>query len=142
MAGRFVYPINRVKSTPPDQFTALDLMRSTLGVGPCEYILDVEGQKENFKGAYTCSVRDRMTEIYDKGLQKAKKAEIEKMLGEGLDFVNHIRGRIEVYIAFGKECGPSSRSRRRATPSARPSSPRSTGSRRRSRSAWASAGIG
>ncbi|MBI3856528.1 MAG: hypothetical protein HY293_12645, partial [Planctomycetes bacterium] len=104
MAGpAFLYPINRVKATPPDQFTALDLMRSTLGVGPCEYILDVEGQKENFKGAYTCSVRDRLTELYDKGEQKSRKDDIEKMLGEALDFVKHIRGRIEVYIAFGKE---------------------------------------
>jgi hypothetical protein len=99
----FLYPINRVKATPPDQFTALDVMRSTLGVGPCEYILDVEGQKENFKGAYTCSVRDRLTELYDKGQQKGKKDDIEKMLGEAVEFVKHIRGRIETYIAFGKE---------------------------------------
>jgi len=104
MAGpAFLYPINRVKATPPDQFTALDVMRSTLGVGPCEYILDVEGQKENFKGAYTCSVRDRLTELYEKGEQKNRKEDIEKMLGEALEFVKHIRGRIETYIEFGRE---------------------------------------
>ena len=104
MAGPgFVYPINRVKGTPADQFTALDVMRSTLGVGPCEYILDVVGQKENFKGNYTCATRDKLIEIYDKGEQKAKREEIEKLLGDALEFVKHIRGRIEVYIAFGKE---------------------------------------
>jgi hypothetical protein len=104
MAGpAFLYPINRVKTTPPDQFTALDVMRSTLGVGPCEYILDVEGQKENKKGNYTCYVRDHLNEIYGKGEQKAKGAEIESLLGDAVEFVKHIRGRIETYIAFGKE---------------------------------------
>jgi hypothetical protein len=104
MAGpAFLYPINRVKETPSDRFTALDVMRSTLGVGPCEYILDVEGQKEKQKGSYTCHVRDRLGEIYDKGSQKGKKDEIEKLLGEALTFVEHIRARIETYIAFGKE---------------------------------------
>jgi len=104
MAGpAFLYPINRVKATPPDQFTALDIMRSTLGVGPCEYILDVEGQKENKKGNYTCYVRDHLTEIYGKGEQKSKGAEIEGLLGDAVEFVKHIRGRIETYISFGKE---------------------------------------
>ncbi|HVE40993.1 MAG TPA: hypothetical protein VNM14_13950 [Planctomycetota bacterium] len=98
-----VYPINRVKATPAEQFTALDVMRSTLGVGPCEYILDVVGQKESFKGNYTCATRDKLIEIYDKSEQKSKRDEIEKLLGEALEFVKHIRGRIEVYIAFGKE---------------------------------------
>jgi hypothetical protein len=98
-----LYPINRVKATPAEQFTALDVMRSTLGVGPCEYILDVVGQKENFKGNYTCATRDKLIEIYDKGEQKSKRDEIEKLLGEALEFVKHIRGRIEVYVAWGKE---------------------------------------
>jgi hypothetical protein len=98
-----VYPLSRVKGTPSDQFTALDIMRGTLGVGPCEYILDVEGQKENVKGNYTCHVRDRLGEIYGKGEQKAKGEEIEKLLGDALEFVKHIRGRIEAYLAWGKE---------------------------------------
>ena len=39
-----IYPINRVRETPLDEFTVVDVVRATLGVGPCEYILDVEGQ--------------------------------------------------------------------------------------------------
>jgi hypothetical protein len=117
MAGpAFLYPINRVKATPPDQFTALDVMRSTLGVGPCEYILDVEGQKEKQKGSYTCSVRDRLGEIYEKGTQKSKKDDIEKLLGEALEFVQFIRARIEVYIAFGKEIRTFIAEKRKASP--------------------------
>jgi hypothetical protein len=117
MAGpAFLYPINRVKETPGDRFTALDVMRSTLGVGPCEYILDVEGQKEKQKGSYTCHVRDRLSEIYEKGMQKGRKDEIEKLLGEALTFVEHIRSRIEAYIAFGKEIQGFIAEKRKANP--------------------------
>ncbi|MBI2479028.1 MAG: hypothetical protein HYV60_10465 [Planctomycetia bacterium] len=69
-----VYPINRLPTTPIDTYTTVDVVRSTLGVGPCEYILSVEGQ--------------RQVEIY---------------LGDGLDFVKHIRDRIELYVEFGRE---------------------------------------
>jgi hypothetical protein len=113
-----LYPINRVKATPADQFTALDVMRSTLGVGPCEYILDVVGQKESFKGNYTCATRDKLIEIYDKGQQKSKRDEIETLLGEALEFVKHIRARIEVYIAFGKELRSFLADRKKTNPDA------------------------
>jgi hypothetical protein len=49
-----VYPINRVKQTPLDAYTVVDVMRNTLGVGPCEHILDLEGQKSDYKGRATC----------------------------------------------------------------------------------------
>lgn len=98
-----VYPINRVKQTPLDAFTVVDVMRNTLGVGPCEHILDLEGQKAEYKGRATCSVRDKLTPIYDKNDQKAKRAEIDKTLEEGLAFVKHIRGRITRYVEFGQK---------------------------------------
>jgi hypothetical protein len=37
------YPRDRVKQTPLDALTLVDVMRDTLGTGPCEYILDLEG---------------------------------------------------------------------------------------------------
>ena len=49
-----IYPINRVKQTPLDAYTVVDVMRNTLGVGPCEHILDLEGQKAEYKGRATC----------------------------------------------------------------------------------------
>src|SRR5439155_14604614 len=54
-----LYPINRVKQTPLDSYTVVDVMRNTLGVGPCEHILDLEGQRSEYKGRATCVVRDR-----------------------------------------------------------------------------------
>jgi hypothetical protein len=96
-----VYPINRVKQTPLDAYTVVDVMRNTLGVGPCEHILDLEGQKSEYKGRATCGVRDKLVPIYARNQQKEKRAEINKTLDEGLAFVKHIRGRITRYVEFG-----------------------------------------
>jgi hypothetical protein len=96
-----VYPVNRVQQTPLDMYTVVDVMRNTLGVGPCEYILDLEGQKAEYKGRATCSVRDELGAIYDAGQQKQRRAAVEKFLNEGLTFVTHIRSRITRYVEFG-----------------------------------------
>jgi hypothetical protein len=96
-----VYPINRVKETPLDVYTAVDMMRNTLGVGPCEYILDLEGQKSEYRGRATCSCRDELAAIYEKNRQKQERARVDKILDDGLIFVTHIRGRITRYVEFG-----------------------------------------
>ncbi len=98
-----VYAINRVKQTPLEKFTVVDVLRTTLGVGPCEYILDVEAQGTSRKGRATCATRDALRAIYSKKQQKQKRAEIEKILDEVTVFVKHIRARIEDYVAFGHE---------------------------------------
>jgi hypothetical protein len=77
-------------------------MRNTLGVGPCQHILDVEGQKSEYKGRATCAVRDALNPIYEKGEQKQKRDEVNRVLDDGLTFVKHIRGRITRYVEFGK----------------------------------------
>lgn len=97
-----IYPINRLKETPIDKFTVVDIVRETLGVGPCEYILDVEGQQKKSAGIATCAARDKLNAIYEKKLQKQKRAEVERALVDVLAFVQHIRVRIEDYVAFGR----------------------------------------
>jgi hypothetical protein len=98
-----IYPITRLAETPIDCYTPVDIVRSTLGVGPCQYLLDVEGQKQEHVGRATCHVRTLLNEVYGSGQQKSKKKEIENYLGDALDFVTHIRNRVLAYIAFGKE---------------------------------------
>jgi hypothetical protein len=98
-----IYPINRLTETPVDAYTAVDVMRNTLGVGPCQYILDVEGQKQEHVGRATCHVRTLLTETYTAGQQKGKRKEIESWLGDALDFVTHIRNRILIYVDFGRD---------------------------------------
>ncbi|MEW6354940.1 MAG: carbohydrate binding domain-containing protein [Planctomycetota bacterium] len=98
-----LYPINRVKETPLDRLTVVDIIRETLGVGPCEYILDVQSQQLTYKGRATCGVRDTLNPIYEKKQQKQKKAEIEKALQDVVIFVTYIRGRIEEYVTWGHD---------------------------------------
>jgi hypothetical protein len=98
-----IYPLTRLAETPINAYTTVDMVRNTLGVGPCQHLLDVEGQKQEHVGRATCHVRTLLNEIYGSGQQKAKRKEIENYLGDALDFVTHIRNRILAYAAFGKE---------------------------------------
>ncbi len=98
-----IYPIARVSETPLNQFTVLDLVRETLGVGPCEYILDIEGQKSSYKGIATCEARTKLNEIYSKRTQKQDKEKINEHLDDVLAFMKHIRGRIQEYIDFSHD---------------------------------------
>jgi hypothetical protein len=97
------YALSRLAETPVSSYTPVDIVRNTLGVGPCQYILDVEGQKQEHVGRATCHVRTLLTEVYGAGQQHAKRKEVEHYLGDALDFVTHIRNRVLAYVAFGKE---------------------------------------
>ena len=98
-----IYPLGRRPATALGDFTVIDIMRNTLGVGPCEYILDVEGQQAHYKGRATCAVRETLNPIYEEGQQVARRAEIEKALDDLMAFVRHIRGRVEGYVTFAHE---------------------------------------
>jgi hypothetical protein len=98
-----IYPITRLAETPIARYTPVDIVRNTLGVGPCQHLLDVEGQKQEHVGRATCHVRTLLFEVYGSGQQKAKRKEIEIYLGDAHDFVTHIRNRIQAYVVFGKE---------------------------------------
>ena len=75
-----IYPFHRTPETPAEVFTVVDLARNALGQGPCEYILDQEGQKSVNKGWATCHTRDVLNGIYGRGEQKAKRAEVDQAL--------------------------------------------------------------
>jgi hypothetical protein len=102
-----VYPLDRAKaaplSTPLDKLTVVDLVRMTLGVGPCQYILDLEGQKRNSRGVATCYARDVINAIYKEGTQLQKRAEIEAQLDAAVAFISNVRERIDLYVQFGHE---------------------------------------
>jgi len=98
-----IYPLDRARSTPLDAYTVTDVVRSSLGVGPCKYILDLEGQKVANKGLFTCGARATLNRIYQQKQQKQKRAEIEKVLVDVLVFVKAIRARIDGYVSFGHD---------------------------------------
>lgn len=98
-----VFPVDRASDTPLDKFSVTDVVRATLGVGPCEYILDVEGQKSQFRGSPTCAVRDKLNAIYKKGQQQERKTDVEQALDDVLTFIKLIRGRIDTYEVFSND---------------------------------------
>ncbi len=58
-----VYPLDRRKDTPLQVLTPVDIMRETLGQGPCQYILDLEGIRPMASGGVreieaTCGTYD------------------------------------------------------------------------------------
>ncbi len=113
-----VYPINRMEKTPVDSYTVVDVVRATLGMGPCAYILDVEGQAGSWKGMATCGTRDTLNPIFEKGRQREKRAEIQETLDKVLVFVKYIRSRIESYRDFSHQLAKELEERRAAHPEA------------------------
>ena len=97
------YPLDRGRGTPLTAFTVTDLVRTTLGVGPCEYILDVKGQRLATPGIYTCAGTALLKKIMENYDEAKHKGEIDKVFNDMLIFVRHYRGRVEEYIAFRKE---------------------------------------
>ncbi len=98
-----IYPIDRDPKTPLDKLTVVDIMRNSLGVGPCEYILDVAGQTAGSKGVFTCEAYDRLVAIFNSGRQKDERALVEQTLKDVVVFVHAIRDRIMAYQKFGTE---------------------------------------
>jgi hypothetical protein len=102
-----IYPIDRVKAapflTPLEKLTVVDLVRRTLGVGPCQYILDLEGQKRNARGVATCYARDVINAIYKNGTQLENGPVIEEHLAAAVAFISNVRERIDQYVEFGRQ---------------------------------------
>jgi len=102
-----IYPIDRVTvapfSTPIEKLTVVDIVRMTLGVGPCKYILDLEGQKRNSKGIATCYARDVINAIYKNSTQLKNGPVIVEHLDQAVAFIQNVRERIDDYVAFGRK---------------------------------------
>jgi hypothetical protein len=113
-------PSDRAKAaplvTPIENLTVVDLVRMTLGVGPCEYILDLEGQKRNARGVATCYARDVINAIYQKGTQLHERPVIEEQLDAAVAFITNVRERIDLYVKFGHETAAYLQQQKRLDP--------------------------
>jgi len=115
-----LYPLDRVREapfrTPIERLTVVDLVRMTLGVGPCQYILDLEGQKRQAEGVATCYARDVINAIYKEGTQLQNGPVIEKQLDAAVAFIRNVRERIDEYVAFGHRTAAYLREQKRLHP--------------------------
>jgi hypothetical protein len=111
-----IYPANRVPETPLEAFTVLDIARSCLGAGPCQYILDLDNQKSSNKGHATCWTKDWLLPIYTQGAQMSQQKEISQNLDEVVTFVRYIRARITRYDGFLRQMKESLAAQAKAHP--------------------------
>lgn len=100
-----VYPLDRVQDTPLTVVLPTDVMRNTLGVGPCQYILAVEGM-----AAEGDPTPNNVMEWVEKQFDDKKEKKVADDIQERLDLmVKHIaeaNGRIRGYAAFAAAAKP------------------------------------
>lgn len=115
-AGPFVvYPLDRVKDvkwnlagvtmteTPLEQMTVADVMRNSMGIGPCQNILDSAGQGLKSKGIFTCAVHSMLPAIYSDRRQKDERVFIDRMLKSMNVFMRAVEDRVNSYVDFREE---------------------------------------
>jgi hypothetical protein len=91
-----VYPIDRTGATPLTVFCPIDIMRNTLGVGPCQYVLEAEGLSS--KGDPTPDQVTRwVEEQFRKKLDRRSAEAIRERLGQMTRHIERVQSRIEEY---------------------------------------------
>ncbi|NQT54378.1 hypothetical protein HQ576_20140, partial [bacterium] len=94
-----VYPLERSPATPLNVFCPTDVMRNTLGVGPCQYLLDLEGL-----GADGGRTPAQVTAWIEGLLERKRAGRHEKQIRERLrQMMAHFREthkRIAEYVGF------------------------------------------
>jgi hypothetical protein len=97
-----VYPIDRSRATPLRVFCPIDILRNTLGVGPCQYILEKEGF-----GSELHPTADQVTRWVESLFKKKKEGQASAEIGERLrQMVEHMRQtqtRIRQYGDFARQ---------------------------------------
>jgi hypothetical protein len=88
-----VYPLERDRTTPFTAFCVRDIMKNTLGVGPCEYVADKEGLNE----ATPASVVEWAKKLFEKKKDVSSADEIAERLSLMQAHMKHMQERIVGY---------------------------------------------
>jgi hypothetical protein len=104
-----VYPIDRSPKTPLTAFCPVDALRNTLGVGPCQYILQTEGLASDANPTPD-QVMGWIENQFKRKRAKEAAEEIKQRLAQMIDHVRHAEARIQRYADFARDvqalCGP------------------------------------
>ncbi len=96
-----VYPIDRSRATPLTAFLPIDVLRNTLGVGPCQYILQTEGL-----AGETNPTPDEVMNWVERELKRKKRApagEFRERFEQMAAYVGRAQARIDTYGAFAAQ---------------------------------------
>ena len=97
-----VYPLDRSRATPLTAFCPTDVLRSTLGVGPCQYVLQTEGLQTDANP----TPDNVMTWIEKQIARKRHKKsadEIRGLVQQMTEHVSHVADRIRQYAELGRD---------------------------------------
>ncbi|MHC4805613.1 MAG: hypothetical protein ACYTBX_05035 [Planctomycetota bacterium] len=97
-----VYPIDRSRATPLRVFCPIDILRNTLGVGPCQYILEKEGF-----GSESHPTADQVTRwvenLFKKKREKQASDQIEERFKHMVEHMRQTQTRIRQYGNFARD---------------------------------------
>lgn len=97
-----IYPIDRTRATPLTAILPVDVMRNTLGVGPCQYVLEAEGLASEANPTPE-QVSHWVEQQFKRKKEKAARDEIEDRLAQMLDHVARVQARIGQYGESAKQ---------------------------------------
>lgn len=96
-----VYPLDRSRETPLNVFCPTDVLRGTLGVGPCQYILDLEGLPADASPTPEEVARWVRQQVERKRAGR-RATQIAERLGQMAAHVGRVEGRLAMYAAFAE----------------------------------------
>jgi len=101
-APAVVYPLDRNAATPLTTFCPVDVLRNTLGVGPCQYVLQTEGLASDTDPTPD-HVMDWVEDQFKKNRELESADEIKNRLRAMADHVGRTQARIDEYAALAGE---------------------------------------
>lgn len=97
-----IYPIDRTKATPLTTILPMDVMRNTLGVGPCQYVLQAEGLASEANPTPEQATH-WVEQQFKRKKEKAARDEIKDRLAQMVDHVGRVQARIAQYGESAKQ---------------------------------------
>ena len=105
-----VYPIDRSRATPLMFFCPTDILRNTLGVGPCQYVLDKEGF-DSESHPTPDQVMQWVENLFRRKKEENASAQIEERLKGMVEHIRQVQARIKQYGDFARQIRKLSDSR-------------------------------
>ncbi len=96
------YPLDRSRATPLTAFCAIDIMRNTLGVGPCQYILAMEGLGAEAHPT-PADVTEWVERQFERGRDEQSSGAIKERLAAMVEHVSHTQQRLDTYAGFARQ---------------------------------------
>ncbi len=101
-AAMVVYAMDRTRATPLTTFCPFDVLRNTLGVGPCQYILQTEGLATDANPTPD-NVMTWIEKQFKRKKEKSAAGEIHELLEQMVEHVGHAQARIEQYGRLARD---------------------------------------